>query len=174
MTSKDSEHNLSLRQKLSREMREYAFNFIYLALFFGTFTVYRRLVLAEYHIAYLHYGISLVQALVLAKVIMIGDLLGLGKRLENKALILTTLYKTAVFTAWIILFYIIEHTIEGLIHGEGLRQSFLHVFSLGLHEIVARCMVIFVVFIPFFAVKDMARLFGRSEIQTLFARNRAQ
>jgi hypothetical protein len=170
----DKESNLSLKQKLSRELREYVANFIYLALFFGAFTVYRRLVLAEYHITYLHYGISLLQAFILAKVIMIGDLLGLGKRLQNKPLILTTLYKTAVFTAWVILFSIFEHTIEGLIHREGLRQSFLNVFSLGFHEIVARCLVVFIVFIPFFAVKDLAKLFGQSEIQTLFIQKRAQ
>jgi len=37
------------------------------------------------------------EALVLAKVILIGDVLRLGRRFEDKPLIVPTLYKTVVF-----------------------------------------------------------------------------
>jgi hypothetical protein len=42
-------------------------HFIYLAIFFGVFTWYRRFVLAEYRITYLHYGTAIIEALILAK-----------------------------------------------------------------------------------------------------------
>jgi len=56
--------------------------------------------LAEYQIAYLHYGVSVVEALVLAKVILIGEALRLGRGLEDKPLIVPTPVQSGrVFTA---------------------------------------------------------------------------
>jgi hypothetical protein len=71
---------------------------IYLALVFAAFTHYRRLILADVGLVYTNYGVALIEALILAKVIMIGDVLRLGRMLENKPLILPTLIKTVVFT----------------------------------------------------------------------------
>ncbi len=56
-------------QEVVHEAIEYWINFIYLAFFFGMFTWYRRFILAEYQISYAHYGVSLIEAAVLAKVI---------------------------------------------------------------------------------------------------------
>ena len=70
-------------------------------IFFGVFILYRRLVLAEYEISYYHYGYAFFKALVLAKIVMIGDFLGLARRLRDKPLIVTTLYKAVVFAVWV-------------------------------------------------------------------------
>ena len=69
------------KSKAIHEMTEYYIIFMYLAVFFGLFTWYRRLILAEYQISYLHYGVGVIKALVLAKVIMIGRALRLGRQL---------------------------------------------------------------------------------------------
>jgi hypothetical protein len=47
-------------------------------------TWYRRLTLAEYRISYAHYGISLIAALVLAKIVMIGNIFGPGRKREDR------------------------------------------------------------------------------------------
>ena len=65
---------------------------------FAAFTQYRRFILAAYDITYTNYGFTVIKALILAKVIMIGAVLRLGRGLEQKPLIYPTLYKTAVFT----------------------------------------------------------------------------
>jgi len=44
-----------------------------------------------------NYGFAVIEALVLAKVIMIGEVARLGRGLERKPLIYPTLYKTVVF-----------------------------------------------------------------------------
>ena len=60
-------------------MQLYFFNFIYLAAFFGILAWYRRLILAEYDIPYLQYGVALLEAFILAKIIMVADWVGLGQ-----------------------------------------------------------------------------------------------
>ncbi|MGA2228766.1 MAG: hypothetical protein ABSH41_30390 [Syntrophobacteraceae bacterium] len=52
------------KSKAIGEMTDYYITFLYLAYFFGSFTSYRRLILGEHQIGYLHYGVGLTQALV--------------------------------------------------------------------------------------------------------------
>jgi hypothetical protein len=82
-----------LRQRALHELKQLSLLFIYLSLLLGSFTVYRRLVLAEYHISYRHYGYALVEAIIIAKVILIGEFMKLWDRYQDRPLIVPTLYK---------------------------------------------------------------------------------
>src|SRR5262245_4732855 len=161
------------KQKLIAELISYRLVVGYLACFFGVFTWYRRLILAEYHISYVSYGISLLEALVLAKVMLIGDVLHLGRRLEDQPLLVPTLYKAMVFTLWLGMFSVLEHTIGGLFRGQGLAGGVEELMSTGTYELLARCLVTFVAFTPFFAFKELERVLGEGHIWTLFFRGRA-
>ncbi|MGE5444937.1 MAG: hypothetical protein ACM3SR_10120 [Ignavibacteriales bacterium] len=161
------------KQKAVHEIIDYFINFIYLALFFGLFTWYRRLVLAEYHIAYLNYSFSVIEALVLAKIIMIGDVLKLGRGLQGRPLIFPTLYNTVVFSVWVWLFAVLEHMVDGLLRGKGLAGGFDEIMGRGKYELLARCMVVFFAFIPFFAFRELGRVLGEGKLRELFFRRRA-
>ena len=161
------------KQKLVSEMIEYWLVVLYLACFFGLFTWYRRFILAEYQISYVHYGVSLLEALVLAKVILIGDVLRLGRQFEDKPLIVPTLFRSVVFSLWVGAFGVLEHTIGGLLSGQGLAGGFEQLMRIGKYELLARCLVTFVAFIPFFAFKELERVLGEGKIRTLFFRGRA-
>ena len=158
------------KQKLVYEFIEYGINVAYLAVFLGVFTTYRRLILAQYDIQYLNYGFALIEALILGKVIMIGDLMRLGRKFVEKPLIFTTLYRTVVFTVFVALFKVLEHTISGLLHGQGLAGGFEEIMSKGKYELIAYTLVIFFVFIPFFAFKELSRVLGEGKISELFLR----
>ena len=108
-----------MKQKIFHEMAEYWINVVYLTFVFAAFTQYRRLVLAAHDIMYTNYWVAVIEALILAKVIMIGDVLHLGRRLEQKPLIFPTLLKTVVFSLFVGIFTIIEHVIKGLWKGMG-------------------------------------------------------
>ena len=110
----------NLKERVIHEVVEYWLNVVYLTFVFAAFTQYRRFLLAAHNITYTNYGIAVIQALILAKVIMIGDAVRLGRGLERKPLIYATLYKTTVFTIFVGVFKIIEHAIKGLWNGVGL------------------------------------------------------
>jgi hypothetical protein len=132
------------------------------------FAWYRRLVLAEYQITYLNYGISLIEALVLAKVILLGDLLHLGRRFQEKPLIIPTLYKTAVFSIFVLAFALLEHICEGFLHGRSIAAEIHLVMSQGKDELLARCLVMFSAFVPFFAFQEIGRALGEGRVFSLF------
>ena len=162
----------SLKEKIFHEMVEYWVNFCYLALVFAAFTQYRRFVLAAHDITYTNYGFAVIEALILAKVIMIGAVLRLGRGLGKKSLIYPTLYKTFVFTLFVALFAILEHVAKGLWQGQGFMGGLDDFIGKGTHELLANSLVVFVAFIPFFAFKELGRVIGVEKIRALFFRRR--
>jgi hypothetical protein len=162
-----------LKKKIFRELAEYWINVAYLSLMFSAFTQYRRLLLAAHDIIYTNYGVAVIEALVLAKVIMIGDVLRLARGLEHKPLMYSTLYKSVVFSLFVGAFTLIEQMIRGLWSGKGFTGGLIDYFGKGHHELLAGCLVTFVTFIPFFAFRELRRVLGEGKIWALFFRKSA-
>jgi len=162
----------NLKEKIVHEMVAYWVNVAYLTLMFAAFTQYRRLVLAAHDITYTNYWVAVIEALILAKVIMVGDALHLGRRLDQKPLIYSTLLKTVVFTLFVGAFTLTEHVIKSLWSGEGFKAGIAGLLGKGHHELLAGCLVVFVAFIPFFAFRELGRVLGEGKIWTLFFQRR--
>lgn len=158
------------KKKAVHELVEYWINCGYLAFFLVAFMWYRRLILAEYQIHYTDYWVPLIEAAVLAKVIMIGDLLRLGQKMENKPLIASALFRTMMFSLWVAMFNLLEQTVRGLLHGKGLAGGVEDIASRGWYELFSRCVVIFAAFIPFFSFKELERVLGAARLRALFWR----
>jgi hypothetical protein len=162
------------RNVLVHEMFEYFFNFAFLALFLVAFAWYRRLILASYHIRDLGYWMPVVEAAVLAKIIMIGDALRIGHRLRNKPLAIVTLYRTIAFSLLVVIFTLLEHVVGALLHGKAAADGIAEIREKGLDEILAGCVLILAAFIPFFAMKEIERAFGAEKVRGLFFRRPAE
>jgi hypothetical protein len=156
------------REKIIHELTAYWINVAYLAWFFSVFAWYRRLVLAEYDISYLNYGVALIEALILAKVILLGDALRIGKRMEGKPLIYAALYKTLIFALWVAAFKIVERTLAGLFHGKGLAAGIIEIRDAGMDAMLAESLVVLCAFVPFFAFRELAQVLGAGRMRELF------
>ena len=62
-----NEKGKGLNQTILHELRSYWLIILYMAIFFGAFSSYRRLLLAHYGISYEDYGIAVIRGLVLGK-----------------------------------------------------------------------------------------------------------
>ena len=158
----------SLKNKIFHEMAEYWTIFFYLALIFAVFTQYRRWVLAAHDITYTNYWVAVIKGLILSKVVMIGDVIRLGRRLDHKPLIYSTLLKTVVFSLFVWAFTLIEHVAKGLLKGEGLTGDLAEFLRKGHHELLAGTLILFVALIPFFAFRELGRVLGRGKVWDLF------
>ena len=159
-----SEDKAGWKRKVFLEVTAYWINVAYLTILFSVFNSYRRLILADYYISYSNWGISLIKALVLAKVIMVGSIFHFDRVLDNKPMIFPTLLRSFLFTLWVALFALIESTLRGFLHGKGLAGALDQLLSEGRHEFFAKCLVVFVAFIPFFAFKGLGRVLSRASI----------
>ena len=164
----------SLKQRALEELKAYWFITLYLWLFLGCFTVYRRLILAESGVAYLNYGVALIEALVIAKVVLIGRIFGFTRRFEDRPLIVPVLYKSAVFALLVLLFGVLEHLVVGWFHKQGLLGGLSEIAETGGYEIGARTLMLSVAFVPFFAFTEIGRTMGMERLRSMFFSPRGQ
>jgi hypothetical protein len=167
------ERRTQLKEKAAEELRLMLLISAYLASFFGAFLTYRRLISREFGVSTFHYGFALIEALVIAKVILIGNALGLGKREARRTLAVSVLRSSLIYGLLVGAFAILEHVIEGLVHGKTLAASFDALLNQGIYEILGRTLVLFVAFIPFFAFGEIGYLAGDQKLFDLFFRKRA-
>jgi len=163
-----------IKQKFWEGFKTYWINALYITLFFSVFANYTRLILAHYEIKYAHYGISLIKGLVLAKIILIAEHLHIGQGFEDKPLVIPTLYKSFLFTLCAIILGVIELLIRALLKGgnsSAIFDTFINSFS---YDWFAKTLVIFVIFIPFFGIRELSRMLGKGKISALFFLSRPQ
>jgi hypothetical protein len=158
----------SLKERALEELKAYWLITIYLWLFLGCFTVYRRLILDESGVAYLHYGVALIEALVIAKVVLIGRVFGFTRRFDDAPLIVPVLYKSAVFALLVLLFGVIEKIVVGWFHHKGLFGGLSEIAETGAYEIGARALMLTVAFVPFFAFTEIGRVLGMDRLRAMF------
>jgi hypothetical protein len=155
-------------QRFVAEMRKFALVASFLFFFLGAFATYRRLILSEYQIDYFQYGYALIESLVLGKVILLGEIFHLGDRFHGKPLIVPTLYRTFSFSILVLVFAVLEHFVKGFIHGENIAVIFGELAAKGGAEIGSRILVMFIAFIPMFAIWEIANLFAEGKLFELF------
>ncbi|HEX8797975.1 MAG TPA: hypothetical protein VF772_05150, partial [Terriglobales bacterium] len=152
------------KEKIKHELREMLILFLYLAFFFCALETFEFFLLDEYHIRYWGYAFALINALVITKVIMIGEYAKLGKRHEDKSLFVSTIWKAFVFGLLVFAFHIVEEVIKRLIHGADLAKAS---HELRLDQFATRAIVVFCIFIPLFVFREFQRVMGDERFQSL-------
>lgn len=168
MASGEAGKTRGLKERALEELKVYWAITLYLWLFLGLFTVYRRLVLAESGTVYLHYGFALVEAMVIAKVVLIGRMFGFSRRFDGRALIVPVFYKSVLFGLLVLLFGVIEHLVAGWLHQQGLVGGLREIAELGVYEVAARVLMMMVALVPFFAFAELGRVLGMTRLAAMF------
>lgn len=158
---------VTLRQKATHELVQLVAIFLYLAFFFCALATYSMLLLKEFNVSYFTYGFALINALVIAKVILIGEYAHLGKKHEAKPLLLAAIYKASLFTLLVFAFHLVEEVIRLLIHRENMATA-LH--KIRIDDLFGRSLVVFCTFVPLFAFRELQRVLGEENFRVLFFR----
>jgi len=161
----------SLRLKTYREFKDGLIITLYLWLIFGLLILHKSMILAEHHIDFTYHGLALMNALALAKVMLVSKHLHLGHQSEDKPLIYPTLLKSTLFTAVLACFKILEDAVVGWYRHESFRQS-IHDLGGGTWQgTLTLALLIFVLLVPFVGIGELARVLGEGELQRIFFRH---
>lgn len=164
----DDKKNEIIKQKIKNEMQRYILYTLFLTFFFAAFTTYERLLL-NFHGPFFPYGYSLIQGLIMAKVVLIGETIKLGEKFSEKPLIVPVFYKTLVFCLFMIILSILEHVVTGcLIDKLSIDVVYERFISRGLSLALAKSVIVFFVFIWFFSVLETSRVLGNRKLFNLF------
>lgn len=139
---------------------------IYFWVLLGIFSVFRSLVLNERNLIY-HQGFALFNALLLAKVVLTAEFFHLADNFKHKPLVYPIVYRSAVFCALLLCFYIAEETLVGISHGKTIVASFPSIGGGSWKGVLVVGAILFVGLIPFFAYRELARALGKAELHSL-------
>ena len=163
-----------LKKKIFREFKEYWLSVFYMAFFFAIFSTYRRLILAHYDISYQEYGISLIKALVLAKIVLVVEQFHIGQDyFKDKPLIVPTVIKTVIFVCFATLFNIIESMSRSFLQGRDAVEAIHKVINHFNYEWLASALVVFFFFLPFCAIRELRTVMGEGTLSRLYFQTRS-
>jgi hypothetical protein len=156
-----------IKAKGIAEGRKLLWMFAYLWLLLGLFSVHKSVVLNEPNLIY-HQGFAFLNAFLLAKVMLTAEMFHIADNFRHKPLIYPIMFKSAVFSAILISFYIIEEMLIGMWHGKPATESIPDIGGGSVNGILAVGAMMFVVLMPFFALKEIGRDIGDDKLHELF------
>ena len=160
-------HKPTLKERAVHELREFVVMFIYLWALFALLVINQSVVLAREAQDYQAHFYAVLNALIFAKVLLIGEDLHFGERFRDKPLLYSILYKCFTFTLFIIGFHILERVTVGVWRGSTVAQSFPTIGGGSVNGILSLGATLFVALIPFFAFREISRVIGRGELWSL-------
>ena len=149
------------------EMTRFVVLFLYLWILFGVFVLHENIVLREHGISYSAQGFALINALILAKVMLVAEDLNLSRWLDRRPLIYPILHESLLFTALFILFHVLEKVVVGIVHGETLAQSVPAIGGGGLAGLTCVAVIFFFALIPFFGFRNLSRAIGPDRMKAI-------
>jgi len=158
------------KKRFAEEMTAFGTSVVYLWLLLSVFALHRSIILSEHGIPYgLWEGLifALVNSLILGKFVLIAEALDAGERLQDKPLLYSILFKSAVFASILMVCHLVEEWLIRMRHGGVAPEG-----GTTLAETLSLCVIVFVALIPFFTAREYARVVGKEEMKSLFLRRR--
>ena len=143
---------------------------------FNLILLIKRLLLADYLIAYTGFLIATTSALIVGKVVLVADKLPFLARFDNEPLVYPILFKTCVYTVLVFIARLVEafvhYMIEGHVIGGG---AFIHhelgVFSWA--HFIAVQLWIFVLFLIYVTASELNEVMGDGELHKILFNRRS-
>jgi hypothetical protein len=166
------EEKTGWKKRIVDELRKLSITVIYIWVLLSVFALFREIILANYHINYsVKFGFALINALILAKFMWLGEILHAGKKAAGTTLLYSTLWNSALFAVILMVCHLLEETLLKLWHGQSIVESFSETLAEP-RGIFALALVMFVVLIPFFFAKGLIEILGEEEIKRLLLKSR--
>lgn len=147
---------------------------LYLASSFSILVTLNSLALAKYGIDGFNYGITIMGALVLGKVILLSEKLPIVERYEHKPLIISVGYKSVLFTLIALFFNSVEHLIVGLFQQESLERILMELQNqVSQIDLFYQILCLLIVFVPFFTMRELNKILGKGTLFNLFFTRRS-
>jgi hypothetical protein len=161
-------HKPGWKERLIHEIKRFLVMFLYLWVMFGLFLLYESVVLARHDIPFTRYGFAVINAAVLAKVMLIAEDLNIARGLDGKPLIYSVLYKSVVFSIVFLVFDVAEGVVIGLLRGKSVFESIPTIGGGSLQGVLSVALIMTFALIPYFAFRELSRAIGADELRALF------
>lgn len=154
--------------RLMAEVRQFMVMFLYLWILFGLFVMNQVLTLEQHGMSIALSGFAMLNALVLAKVMMVVEYFDFSRWLRDKPLVYPVVFESLVLSVLFIVFHFVEHIVIGFLKGETLQESMPNLAAGGMLGLLCIGGILLFSLLPFFAFKHLSRVLGAGYVYGLF------
>jgi hypothetical protein len=158
----------TFREKAFGEFKEMAVLALYLYICLGAVVLLKAAILQDVGVHFAIWGIAAVKALLLAKFMLLGRALQIGRKFRNRPLIWPVLYHALIFLILLLVLSTIEEIVVGSIRHRPLSDSLTHIVGPTVFEGFSVCLVLFLIIIPYSAYDCLEDVLGERETFRLF------
>jgi hypothetical protein len=158
------------------EVREILPPTIFFFIGFNLILFTKRLILADYLIQFAGFAIATVSALVVAKAVLVADLMPFLRRFDYAPLAVPILFKTAVYSFFVFIARLIEAFLRYVFEGGAVGHGGFVEDALGKFSwdrFIATQMWIIVLFLIYVTASELNNLFGDGELYKIFFTRRS-
>lgn len=149
------------------EFRRFLVMFVYLWVVFALFLLNEAVILRKTDINFLAQGFALINAAVLAKVMLVADAMKVGRRFDHLPMIYPIAYKSALFAVVFIVFHGLEEIVVAVIASKPMAASFPAIGGGTWTGVAFVWAILAVSLLPFFALREIAALLGEGRLWAL-------
>lgn len=119
---------MNKQPKWKRELKEVlAISSVFFVIFV-LLLLLKKVMMASYEIDFYVIGTALLGALIIAKVVLVFDLLPITKKADHLPNIYRVFFRSLIYLIGFVIFTFLEHLVKGLIGGESFAASLEHSF----------------------------------------------
>ena len=160
-----------LATRVITDTKRFFIMFVYLAVLFGMINLHEAIVLAQHNVPFTHLGAGLLNAFIFAKVMLVAEDFHLAGGLKDHPLVYPVVFKSILFAVIFMCFHVVERVLIGLWHGQGIVESVPGFGAGGLIGMASVGGIMSVSLIPFFAFREIRRVIGAGQLQSLIFRH---
>ena len=158
----------TLRQRAAHELKTLAILTAYLYVTLGSIILFKAAVLHGHGVSFVPWGLAVVKAVLLAKFLMLGGMMKIGRGYTDRPLIWPTLHKSFVFLVLLVVLTILEEIVVGLFHHQSVAASLGELFGPRLEETLAGYLIMLLLLIPLAAIHVLNQALGEGKLARMF------
>jgi hypothetical protein len=156
-------------KKLLHEIKSIARISSYFAIVFLLMMVMKKLYLEDYDIAFSGISQALIGALIMAKVIVLVDLISFGEWLKRLPAIYDVVFRTIVYTLGVVIVIVLEKAFEKRHEAGGFLDAIPYVFShRDIYHVWAQAIGVFLSLLAYNAFSIFQKRLGEKGVAKLF------
>ena len=160
---------MKVPEKVKHELKAIGLTTLFFAVWLGVLVFLKRLVLADYQIAFRGFSVVIVGALVIAKVVLVMEHVPLGSWVRNHPAVFDVVLRTVLYGVGVAVAMLLEKAFEARKEYGGFGNALLGVFHhRDINHVWANTICLVCALLVFNALSVLRRHFGNRELARVF------
>ncbi len=156
-------------QKVVKEIKEILSMTLYFLFFLGLLVILKKLILEDYQIEFAGLSTAIIGALVMAKVVLLMELIPRGRWVRRQSAIVDSLLRTILYTIGVLVVMLLEKAFESRHEEGGFGPALQHVFrNRDIYQVWAGTIVVGFSLFGYNLMSVMRKYIGKHQLTNLY------